>query len=113
MKKMIALAVLGGMMTLFTGCGAGIYGGNLVQPSTGFLYSELKAPMQVDVNKAVAGKLVGHATSKSICGLVALGDSSIQTAAKEGQIKTINHVDYEFKNILGVYSEFTTVVYGE
>jgi hypothetical protein len=112
MKKMLALFVLAGMLATLTGC-AGIYGGNLVTPSRGILYSELKAPMQVDVNRSIAGKKVGHATSKSILGLVAVGDSSIQAAALEGNITTINHVDYEFNNILGVVSEFTTVVYGE
>ena len=38
---------------------------------------------------------------------VSRGDISV------GGIKTINHVDYEFSNILGVISEFTTVVYGD
>ena len=49
----------------------------------------------------------------------AVGDSaaddtaSIQAAMKNGGIKKIHHVDYEVKHFLGIYAEFTTVVYGE
>ncbi|MDD3987612.1 MAG: TRL domain-containing protein, partial [Candidatus Omnitrophica bacterium] len=53
------------------------------------------------------------AKSTSILGLVATGDSSIKTAASNGGIKTIKYVDYDAKNILGIYGEYTTTVYGD
>ena len=56
---------------------------------------------------------VGKATSTSILGLVATGDASIETAAKNGGIKTIKFVDYEVNNILGIYGQYTTIVYGD
>nr|HPL82786.1 TRL domain-containing protein [Candidatus Omnitrophota bacterium] len=56
---------------------------------------------------------VGTAKSTSILGLVATGDSSIKTAASNGGIKTIKYVDYDAKNILGLYGEYTTTVYGD
>jgi hypothetical protein len=56
---------------------------------------------------------VGKATSTSILGLVATGDASIETAAKNGGIKTIKFVDYEVHNILGIYGQYTTIVYGD
>jgi len=43
----------------------------------------------------------------------ATGDASIQTAMKAGGITRVHHVDYDVKNILCVYSEVITVVYGE
>jgi len=32
---------------------------------------------------------------------------------KNGGITKVHHVDSKVKNILGVYAEYTTVVYGE
>lgn len=55
----------------------------------------------------------GAATATSILGIVATGDASIEAAAKNGGITRIHHVDHHSKNILGFYSEFTTIVYGE
>jgi hypothetical protein len=45
--------------------------------------------------------------------LIATGDASIDSAAKSAGIKTIHHVDYQSKSILGLYAEFTVIVYGE
>jgi hypothetical protein len=42
-----------------------------------------------------------------------VGDSSINTAAKNGGITKINHVDRQVKNVLGFIGEYTTTVYGE
>ena len=50
----------------------------------------------------------------SILWLVAWGDASTAAAAMEGSLKTINHMDMEFFNILfGVYTRQTTIVYGD
>ena len=52
--------------------------------------------------------------SHSILGLVAWGDTSIQAGAKNGNIKTVKHTDYEFFNVLfGAYTETTVFVYGD
>ena len=54
----------------------------------------------------------GESVAKGIV-CVAIGDASIETAAKNGGIKKIHHVDTKTTNVLGVYSEYTTIVYGE
>ena len=54
---------------------------------------------------------VGTAKATSILGMVA--DCSIKTAAANGGIKTIKYVDYDTKNTLGIYGEYTTTVYGD
>ena len=59
------------------------------------------------------GPKKGEATAKTILGLVATGDCSIAAAARNGKLKTINHIDYKYKNILGIVQETTVVVYGE
>lgn len=56
---------------------------------------------------------VGTSEVTSILGLVATGDGSITTAAKNGGIKRIKYVDYEVENILGVFGKYKTVVYGD
>ena len=76
------------------------------------LYSEVSAPLSTE-GPIQIGPKSGEATEKTILGLVATGDCSIQAAAKNGGLKRINHVDYRYKNILGIVQETTVVVYGE
>lgn len=59
-----------------------------------------------------ARKKVGEATCKAILG-VAVGDCSIETAAKNGGIKKIHHVDSESFNVLWIYGEYKVIVTGE
>ena len=54
----------------------------------------------------------GQAKAEGII-LVGFGDASIATAAKNGGITKIHHVDSEELCVLGLYSRFTTIVYGE
>ena len=44
---------------------------------------------------------------------VALGDASIQAAAREAGITRIHHVDYQAKSYVGVYTIYTIIVYGD
>lgn len=84
------------------------------QPSVGVMYTDTKAPLQLDYNNTDIGHRVGTGTSTSILGLFAFGDCSIQGAAREGGIKTIKHTDYEFTNVLfGVFTKTTVYVYGD
>lgn len=76
------------------------------------LYSEVSAPLSTE-GPIQTGTKTGEATAKTILGLVATGDCSINTAAKNGGLRKINHVDYRYKNILGIVQETTVVVYGE
>ncbi len=94
------------VVPLLTGCAA-----YSISPVTGFIYSDVKGPLTATSNTG-AGK-VGIAQSTSILGLIAQGDSSIETAMKNGGITKIHHVDFHSTGILGVYATFTTTVYGE
>ena len=79
---------------------------------TGLLYTEVGLPVSA-TDSGHGSPKVGEATCTSILGLVANGDASIQAAAKAGGIKVIHHVDWKAKNIVGIYAEYTCVVYGE
>ncbi|HXX92014.1 MAG TPA: TRL-like family protein [Planctomycetota bacterium] len=87
----------------FSGCTS-------ITPMNGSLYTDVQGP--VAVGSATGSSKVGEAKATSIVG-VALGDCSISTAMKNGGITKVHHVDTKVRNILGVYAEYTTIVYGE
>ena len=77
----------------------------------GMLYVGAKGP--ISAADSTSYSKVGTAEATSILGLVATGDCSIKTAAKNGNITKIKFVDYEVENILGVYGRYKTIVYGD
>jgi hypothetical protein len=54
----------------------------------------------------------GNGEGAAIIG-IATGDASIEAAMKNGGMKKVHQVDTQIKNVLGVYAEYTTTVYGE
>ncbi|MFZ0390153.1 MAG: TRL-like family protein [Calditrichia bacterium] len=107
MKKLILVVLLFALPLMFlSGCAA-----YSVAPVTGFIYTEVKAPMGATSNENATKMGISSATS--ILGLVATGDASIEAAKKNGNITKVTHVDYSSKSILGIYAEFKTIVYGE
>lgn len=79
---------------------------------TGVCYTNVKLPVAA---AAPAGPhtRIGVAKCHTLFGLIARGDASIDTAAKNGNITSISHVDFAVRNILGIAGEYTTTVYGE
>lgn len=105
MKKTLVLGMVAvGMAAMLTGCATPY--------PTGALYTDVDLPAMA-TGADGAGSKVGTAECTSILGLVATGDASIQTAAKSAGIKTIKHVDWKAKNILGIYGTYTVTVYGD
>jgi hypothetical protein len=80
-------------------------------PVVGFVYMDLKA-FDHSTGEALGTKM-GEGTCKSIVGVVAQGDCSIDSAAKKAKITKISHVDYHTENILGIISKVTVQVYGK
>jgi len=78
----------------------------------GALYTEIKAPVGAGEG-GVSYSKVGTSKATSNLGRVATGDASIKPAMANGDIRTVKYVDYDAKNILGVYGEYTTTVYGD
>lgn len=80
----------------------------------GCVYSRVKIPLDVDLDRTQLGAKTGEASSQSVLWLVAWGDSGTQAAAQNGGITTLNHADQKVFSILfGLYSKQTTVVYGD
>ena len=78
----------------------------------GTLYTEAKFPGLATSNSGTSSK-IGEAQCTSVLGLVATGDCSIAAAKKNGGIKKVYSVDWDVKNILGIYGTYRVVVTGE
>jgi hypothetical protein len=81
---------------------------------TGCLYSNVKTPLDTDLNKTVLGQKEGKASAYSVLWLFAWGDMSVAAAARNGGITTVNHMDAEtFQILFGLYTKQSVVVYGD
>jgi hypothetical protein len=95
-------------MLSLQGCATFAFAGH--GTAIGFVYTDATTPQHVTDN--VLGKKKGEACATSILGWVTTGDASIRAAADAGGIKEISAIDSSFKNILGVYATYCTVVSG-
>ena len=78
------------------------------------VYSNVQRPLGTEFNKTELGAKTGQASNQSILWLVAWGDAGTKAAAENGSIKVIRHADTRFFSVLfGLYTEVTTVVYGD
>lgn len=103
MKKVFLVSVLASSLVLFSSCGAvGLVGA---------IYTGVTTPVAVTSNEV--GNKVGTSSGISILGLVAVGQGSIDRAAKQAGITKISHVDVKTTSVLGIYSQSKYFVYGE
>ncbi len=79
---------------------------------SGVVYTDLKLPVNITGNGGKAPK-VGTAECTSVLSLVATGDCSVEAAKKQGGITKIHYVDWDAKNVLGLFGTYKVVVYGE
>ena len=80
----------------------------------GCVYTNIRVPLDTDMNPTALGSRSGNASVQSVLGLVAWGDASTHAAAKDGNITTISHLDQEVFSIFGfLYARQTTIAYGE
>lgn len=92
-----------------------------IQPPPGFIFQETSAPLSFAYNKTpVSPGKVGEASTRffSLWPLlgpwasVGMDNASLEEAARNAGITEVNYADYKMFNVLGVFSEFTVVVYG-
>jgi hypothetical protein len=105
MKRFVALLASVLVVGLVSGCATPY--------PAGCGYLKLKLPVDATGNKLVGQMKSGTAECKSYCGIVAIGDASIDTAARNGGIKQIQYVDWEVESILGIIGKYKVTVYGE
>jgi hypothetical protein len=80
-------------------------------PVSGLIYTDVQYGTSATSNEG--SSKVGEASAKSILGIIATGDASIDAAAKNGGITKIHHVDVKASSVLGIFATYTVVVYGE
>ncbi len=86
----------------------------VTSPGTGLIATKIRGPISAATDgPAPEAPKVGVAEHYMAFGLFAHGDASIDAAMKAGEITRIHHVDYEYKNTLGLFSVYSTIVYGE
>jgi len=95
MKQLLLSALAAAMIATFSGC----------------ICIGAKLPVSVGDMSRGSTK-VGSAKVQNII-IIAFGDASISTICKDNGITKIHHVDGQLLNVLGIYSEWQTVVYGE
>jgi len=101
MARRIALLVIVSASALLAGC-ATYY-------PTGTLYTEGQMGVQANGNP---GNKEGKACMRSILGLVAYGDASVDAAKRNGNIQNVDTIDYDVRNFLGIYGKYCLVVRG-
>lgn len=99
MKKIMSLAM------------AALFGVTLFSSCLGAIYVDATDPVTATANPV--GKKVGTSSSTNVLNIVYTGDGGINRAAKDGGIKKISHVDQEKTSILGLFTTYKTIVYGE
>ena len=97
-KTIIALLLIPAVALLLSGCA----------------YVNTKTPYDLDLNNTDLGTKVGVAEAQSVLWLVAWGDASYEAAARNGNITVLKHADQEiYQILLGVYTRWRVVVYGD
>ena len=81
---------------------------------TGCLYSHVTLPYGTELNKTELGHKKGTSSLYSVLWLFAWGDAGAAAASKNGGITMLTHMDREVYSVLfGLYTQQTTIVYGD
>ena len=82
--------------------------------SLGCVYTNVKHPLDTDLNNTELGDKTGRSDAYAVLGLVAWGDAGTRAAAQDGEITTIQHADQSVFSVLGlVYNHYPSIVYGD
>jgi len=103
------------LVMLGAGCATNVYPGGPTVSAV--CYANVTSPAQMlSVATDANARLLktGHATSRAIMGVAAMGDGGLDAAMKNGGITKVHHVDHNVKLIFfGVYVRDTVIVHGE
>uniref|UniRef100_A0A7C1SG71 TRL-like protein family n=1 Tax=candidate division WOR-3 bacterium TaxID=2052148 RepID=A0A7C1SG71_UNCW3 len=110
MRKALLLGIIPVVcLTMLTGCIPGFY-------TVGTLYTSVRTPAEAVAYygpTATQAAKVSKVTATNILGIIATGDASLEAAMKQGGISKVHHIDQEVTSILGLWSTYTIIVYGE
>lgn len=113
MVRVYAVSLTLAVVLLLSGCTFSISAYSApVMPPQGLLFSNVRSVVDVDTESTPVDGLSGEASSIAILSLFAVGDASITTAARDAGINRVDHVEYEYFNVLGIFQQFTIIAYG-
>lgn len=84
-------------------------------PSSGALFTYVKAPLSTKFDKTKVADNFGEASSVHVAYYIfqfSIGDASLQKAMNEGDLINAAYSDYEWLNVLGVVGKLTVRTYG-
>ena len=102
-----AMAIAASLLLVLGGLGCM---GAPIVPPLGIVYTNIDAPISL---RGDFGSKRGEASVTAYLALFSTGDASVRAAARNGGISNVKHVDYEFRNVIGIYQRYTTVVFGD
>ena len=113
MRMAACLLALALVCVAMSGC-AGIVLSAPVIPPPGFVFTSYTAPLDVDFDRSqIADSRKGESGIVNILGIVCIGDAGSMDAAREGNLSRVDGADYTMLSVLGVFSRYGTVVYGQ
>ena len=104
MKKLMFVAALAAVAS---GCVGVTPANSVVAP----IALDVQCPAGFVDNEVKPARMGTATASGIIC--FCEGDASLKAAMDNGNIKKVHHVDFKTKNILGIVSSATTIVWGE
>ena len=110
-RMLAAVAILAGT-TAFAGCTMAVAPYGTEEGSAGMIYTDLTVGSPLKSNPNSSSLKRGEACSTSIIGFQTDGDSSTQTAMKNGSIKDLVSVKHHITSVLGIYTKVCTIAKG-
>ncbi len=110
MRAITRIVLLAAVLAACSGC---FRWNTPVRPPIGVLYTHYKAPLTPDASNFLVAGPTGKSYTMAIrepyfTGQgVAWADAAIDKAAREGGLKHVAYADYEFLQVLSIYSVFT------
>jgi len=111
MRTATVLLVTALLGVVLAGCAGFVWAP--VVPPPALVLTSYDAPLDTDLDNTPMDLRKGTSSCINVLGIVTIGDAGVRAAAKDGNISRVHHADYKFFNVLGVFSKYTTVVYGE
>lgn len=111
MKKVALLSLL--IMTSLCGCTAI---DAPFKPSTGIIFTSYKAPLTTNFENTKYLKNSGRASNTFIgysIFTISFGDSGLKKVMNDGYLDSVEYADYEFTQVLGIFSRTTVTAYGK
>ncbi len=108
MRRLVVLPLLAALLAASSGCAAVAWQNRGV--GTGIFYADTAT--MVWTSGEAMGPKTGEACARSWFGVYTVGDASVATAARNGGISRVTHVDQRLENLGGVLATYCLVVTG-